>query len=342
MKVSLEQIREITRGTAWIEEKDGLVHFHRFTAEQEAIYESVREGLYIKSKGSAGVQMVFRTDSRKLGLAVQTACSSTRKFFSVDVLVNGVLVGQLENYLDIPWPDVREKHYSEIDYPLGDFAGTFDLGSGEKTVTLCFPWSVITGLRELTLDDGATVQPVKAARKGIIFGDSITHGYDTRVSSQSYASMLALALDADARNKGIGAEVFFPPLARAKDEGFDPDFITVAYGTNDWSLKTQDEFRKNCRDFYAALSENYPNAKIFAITPTWRADYQDDRTFGDFMLVEQYIRELTEDLPNVICIRGFEMVPQDVELFGDRYLHPNEAGFEHYFRNLYKAITPLL
>ena len=339
MKVSLDRIREITRGAAWIEEKDGLVHFHRFTAEQEAIYEPINEEFYIKAKGTAGVQMKFKTNSRKLGIAVRTEVSSTRRFFSVDVMVNGVTIGQLENYSDIPWPDVNVQHYNTIEYPLGDFSGEFELGDGEKTVTLCFPWAVVACLRELTLDDGATLEPVKAARKGIIFGDSITHGYDTLASANSYASMLALALDADARNKAIGAEVFFPPMAQAKDEGFDPDFITVAYGTNDWSLKTQDELRANCRAFYQALSENYPNAKIFAITPIWRADYQEYRAFGDFMLVEQYIRELTADLPNVICVRGFDFVPHDRALFADLFLHPTEAGFVPYFRNLYQAIA---
>ena len=175
-----------------------------------------------------------------------------------------------------------------------------------------------------------------------LLGDSITHGYDTRRALGAYSALLTQALDADARNKGIGGEEFFPALAQVKDEGFDPDIITVAYGTNDWSHKTQEKFRENCRGFYKALSENYPNAKIFALTPIWRDDCRDYREFGNFDLTETFIRELTADLPNVICIRGFDLVPHDISLYADAFLHPNEAGFEIYFRNLYKEMEAYL
>lgn len=59
---------------------------------------------------------------------------------------------------------------------------------------------------------------------------------------------LADALGAEEVNKAIGGECFFPELAATKED-FQPEYITVAYGTNDWSRKLAEEFQTNCRAF---------------------------------------------------------------------------------------------
>ena len=71
----------------------------------------------------------------------------------------------------------------------------------------------------------------------LAFGDSITQGVDVVHPSLAYAPTLARLMDADSRNKGIGGEVFFPALLEEKED-LDPDFVTVAYGSNDWSKCT--------------------------------------------------------------------------------------------------------
>ena len=80
----------------------------------------------------------------------------------------------------------------------------------------------------------------------IMFGDSITHGYDALNPSFSYANRLADLLNADFVNKGIGGERFFPTLAQLKDD-IEPDYITVAYGTNDWAHSPKEVFDKNSK-----------------------------------------------------------------------------------------------
>ena len=152
-----------------------------------------------------------------------------------------------------------------------------------------------------------------------------------------YISRLAEALDAEEINKAIGGEVFFPSLAEAADD-FVPDYITVAYGTNDWSKLTKEEFKNNCYGFYSALSRNYPDTKIFAITPIWRKDFKDYRPFGEFMEATECIKNIAEEFENITCITGFPFVPQSEEFFADLRLHPNDAGFDHYFRNLYAQV----
>ena len=127
-------------------------------------------------------------------------------------------------------------------------------------------------------------------------------------------------------------------------EDFTPDYILVAYGVNSWRVGSVEVFERKCRDFYKTLSETYPGTPIFALSPIYRldADTYENPGLGDFRLFDERIPRLTQDLPNVINISGYDLVPRDAKLFADGYLHPNDDGFEHYARNLIKKLTPYL
>ena len=334
MELTFDQIRAVAVGAERIENSSAGVRFFRFTQEQEALYARTDPGFYRKTFSTAGVRLRFRTDSRTLGLRVSTAPSTTRTFFSFDVFADDRCVGFLDNLSDRPLPDGNPK----APYPLGSFARTFSLGPGEKTVTVWLPWSVEARLVSLTLDDGSVVLPVKREKRLLLFGDSITHGYDTLRPSNHFSAALSQMLGADVMNKAIGAEMFFPALAQTA-EPFCPDDIVVAYGTNDWSHLERDVFRENCRAFYAALRRSCPTARIFAISPIWRAGCDVPTACGPFDQLAHQIAQAVEDLENTVFIPGVDLVPKDTALFADRALHPNDAGFAHYGRNLCAAIA---
>ena len=113
-------------------------------------------------------------------------------------------------------------------------------------------------LEELSLEDGAALVPVCREKKILQFGDSITHGYDALHPAASYSVRLADALGMECCNKAIGGDMFCPGLAALPEETA-PDVITAAYGTNDWSNRTEDVYAENCLGFYKALRETYPD-----------------------------------------------------------------------------------
>ncbi len=116
----------------------------------------------------------------------------------------------------------------------------------------------------------------------------------------------------------------------------------VAYGTNDWRRYSREVFTKNCVGFYKALSENYPASKIFAITPIWRKDYTIKTDFGAFSDTEKYIFKAVENLENVTVISGSDLVPKDERYYADFRLHPNDEGFDFYYKNLYSKLKSKL
>ena len=346
MKLTAEQIYSVSLGAMQVSEQDGVVELHRFNAEQEALYMEVarleQRGLAAlpeKIHSTAGVELRFRTDSPRLLLDLDVEKGSGRSFFALEVFVNGTPAGTIDNYGDQPVPPV----YSHLTFEQGSYRKCFELGAGVKEVRVLLPWSARPRFREISLEHGALLEPVKPAVTLLAYGDSITHGYDALLPSRCYPVQLADALGAFQHNRAIGGETFFPELAEAESLEA-PDYITVAYGTNDWAKSTEEVAEQSCRAFYGALSRKYPAARIFALTPIWgEAWRQPGKGFGPWERMEEIIRETAAALPNVTVIEGFDLVPHDSAFFADTMvLHPNDAGFSHYAANLIDAVKKAL
>ena len=333
MKLNFDTVKEIATGAAVVKEENGNIVLNRFTAAQEELYRLRDKDLYTKTFSTAGIRLRFETDSKKMFLKIKVSVSSSRKYFSVDVFADGKPVGYIDNYSHMELP----VDYTTINCDLGEFSKEFSLGEGTKNICIYMPWSVKAEICEISLDDNAAVKAVKPKKKLLAFGDSITHGYDALRSSNRYAARLADMLDAEEFNKAIGAEIFFPGLAAEKD-GINPDYITVAYGTNDWSKTDEETFMRNCSEFYSNLASAYPESKIFAITPIWRKDLNDYRPMGDFFKVERFIKSVAAEHKNITAITGIDFVPHDEKYYADLRLHPNDKGFEFYADALYKEI----
>ena len=333
MKLNIEQLKQITTGAVKIKEENGWFSFSRFTAEQEKLYQITNKDFYNKTFSTAGIKFSFKTDSKNLFIKFRTSVSTSRKYFSIDVFANDCLIDYIDNFSDTE----LAQNYTQQEFLLGDFSKNFELGDGEKTVCVHLPWSVKTLIEEFSIDDDAFIEGIKPEKKLIAFGDSITHGYDALHPSNRYIAKLADMLGAEEFNKAIGGEVFFPELAESKDS-FMPDYITVAYGTNDWNGTDEETFKYKCKAFYMNLSRNYPDSKIYAITPIWRKDMSEYREFGDFKKVEQDIRSAVMDIENITVISGFDFVPKDEKYFADLKLHPNDEGFRYHAENLSKEI----
>lgn len=333
MNLNLSQIRDITTGAVRIEEIDNGIHFYRFTKQQEELYKNRSDDFYKKTFATSGVQMRFRTNSQTLFLRTEITGGSSRTYFAFDVFINGVKIDTLDNFSDIDIP----QNYTTLKLPHGEFSKKFNLGVGDKEVCIYFPWSVNAVVKELTLDDDSFIKSSKPNKRMLCFGDSITHGYDALYPCNKYITKLADVLNAEEYNKAIGGEIFFPELAATRED-FEPDYITVAYGTNDWSKCTEEELIQNCKEFFYNLNNSYPNSKIFVITPIWRKDMNESRAFGKFKNVAEVIQNQATVFDNVSVINGFEFVPQDEKFFADLQLHPNDHGFEYYFENLSKHI----
>lgn len=323
-KIPFETLQGLTFGTSYTKIADGLLYFSRFSENE---WNNVQPNEYYETKilSTAGVRLEFITDSRTLELetAAQSKSRQNRMFYAFDVVCDGKLLGQIRNFTEPPV-------YPYGDYPFDDQKGVFPLPAGSKHICIYFPFTVTGKIRSLSLDDGAALRPVTKKTKLLQYGDSITQGYDALYPSRTYASRLTDRLDADALNKGIAGSLFLPELVKDKPD-FEPNLITVAYGTNDWNAAGDvNDFKRRCNAFFDRLAAHYPETPIAALSPIWRADCGESRALGSFDTVAKTIREAADRHENVFFIDGFDFVPHDAKCFRDSYLHPNDEGFAFY------------
>lgn len=337
MKLNLDQIRSVTSGAVQITQETDGFHFFRFTKEQMELEHPYVPHLKRKFCATAGIKLSFRTDSCSLYLRTDMTIGSGRGYYALDVVVNGVLCGGIDNFSHLELPD----NYTELVYERAVHETDIELGEGEKEVSIYFPWGACTVLQELALDDGSHMDSLVPSKKILVFGDSIAQGYDVLRPSCHHVSKLGLALDAAVYNKALGGAVSFPELAQAR-ESFDPDYILVAYGTNDWRKIPLDDFLIRYRALLTAVGENYPAAQVFLVTPIWRKDSDVTYAAGPFSDIARHIHGIAADFPSFHIIYGMDLIPHKESFYADQYLHPNDDGFDQYFNHLWPQIERLV
>ena len=321
MKLTYDQIRAVTMGAVRIEEDAGTIRFFRFTEAEQQMYKARREESWIRSFATAGIRLEFDTDSSSLTFAAEVCPSTSRRFFTHSIFVNGKRIGEISGEL----PDDVQKTLVQKQ---------FALEPGMKRISILLPWSVESRLLALELSDGAWLAPVKKKCRLLSYGDSITQGYDAEKPEDAYIVRLAEQMEAELICKAIGGERFCPQLAQLCDVE-QPQLITVAYGTNDWSLSNAEEFLNDSAAFFSILAQKYPQVPLIALTPIWRADRETKITsLGSFNAVAAHFRTVAERLDTMKVVDGIDFVPHNPILFSDLRLHPNSMGFDFYSSSL--------
>lgn len=327
MYLTLETIKQIAQGCARIQEENGAFVLLRFTETQANAYRDIIGNMdfYNKTYATAGVRLAFRTDSTRFAFDYRFRQCSSRQFGLFDVYMDGCLI----------------HHFGSVGLENKGGHAEFTIPAGTQKVEIHFPWSYGADISHVEIDDGATIEGIRRAHTMICFGDSITHGYDATHPSFSYTTRLATMLDADYINKGIGGDIFCPALLDVA-ECPDPDYITIAYGANDWHKCTAEEFEKNCRAFLSRIRELYPTSKIFVLAPLWHTLAHKKAKMGlTGVELNAWFHEILRDYPTLHLLNGRVMVPHRAEFYTDG-AHPTEACFAFYASNLYAAIQKIL
>ena len=327
MILDIKTIKEIMCGAVDVKKADGYYVLYRFTDEELSV-EGNPNVHY-----SSGVRLSFKTDAASVKIKFRVKNLAVRSYFSLDVYRDGIIAGSISNCTD-----TAEK-FAEKQYNLGVFSGEIPLSDGEKTVDIVLPHSVKCEIEYIELENASFITPVKKKKKLLAYGDSITQGYDALRPVNTYAYRLADALDAELYNKGLGGAPFCPQLVKAENGVTNPDYITVAYGTNDWGGHDADTLKANCEGFLCELHQKYPSVPTLVLSPIWRVDIEIPKKAGTFADVEEIIKNACKLYENMTFVHGQDLVPADISLFGDKWVHPNDEGFLYYSENLAKFIT---
>lgn len=311
--------------------ENGLVVLNRFTEAQRRRYAETGAQKNIafidRADASSGVTLEMDTDSSFIAFT-PVMKPSCRTFAAFDCYVDGVLHG----------------HWFQED--ITQVPVSFDLPEGMHRVQIFFPWSVIVMLDDVVVEQGASVQPVSKDGRFLVFGDSITQGYVTVHPSCGYVNLLGLELEKESVNQAVGGYWFDADTLDASLKDCDPDFLLVAYGTNDYSLMTSPEsFTENCRAFTARLVELFPDKKILGILPIYRNDLKHiaRSRMRDFKPEDgiRTIREIYEKYPNITILED-HFFPRHGDFLAPDLLHPNDLGNMFYANAVTRAVKTML
>ena len=322
MKLTAKDLKALTHGALTVKEcADGYIHFYRFSDKQIAYYENTNTDFYHKAFATASLRFEAVTDASAISFSYHAEKMGSRKFFYFDLFVDGAMVAHVG----------AEGELEKDDKIM------LSLPEGTHRIALYFPALYQVSVKDMVLENATFATPVEKKLKMLALGDSITHGYDAVYSALSYINITADALDASLVNQAIGAEIFNPGIVDG-NLGFTPDIVTVAYGTNDFNKCTRAAFTESANEFYARLRSAFPNAKIFALLPIWRADGGYIHTEVTFDEAREIVRAAAEAQTGITVIDAYTFVPHLPAFYSDEYLHPNDLGSLRYAAGLLQAL----
>ena len=325
MKLGRTQLKKIIHNVlSYDYDKNGDLYFRRFTESQRNAYELASKDWFIRTKASAGVTFDFISDSDYLAIQMRLDVASSKKWSDFDLYVDGVFTAR--------------KKFENTDAKLLHFL----LPKGEHRVTLYFPWTVETVISAVHLSDGASIKEVSKVAKAIAIGDSITQGYITEYTSLTYANQVARELDIELVNQGIGGCRCVESTINESLVSYNPDFIIMAYGTNDYTqYDDKEEFRLKTSAYIKKLTSLFPETKIVALLPIYRNDEgnQTREAFREYQLEDarKMLLETYRKYNNIVVVTETK-IPHIPDVFAPDYLHPNELGFQYMAKAIEKEI----
>ena len=328
MQLNTETLKQLFKGALSIQNEDEWLRLYRFTKNQRNYYfEKTPDTLYPKTFATAGMKLDLVTDANEISFDFRVFAASSRTFYSVDLYIDGVFCDEM--YV----MNILRKKSGSV---------SFVLPKGTHRLTVYFPNLMRMDIANVRLAGASFAEPVPSKMKILCLGDSITQGYDAYHSSLSYVNRISEALDAEILDQAIGAEVFDEKILD-EELPFDPDLITIAYGTNDWAiLESKEQFLTGAENFFKKIKNIYPDKKIVYISPIWRGDYQrpfgtQDTAVGGFEESVKALQMLAKE-NGLFVVDGIPLTPHHSDFFADQFLHPNDLGFGFYAENLLREL----
>jgi len=323
MRADFETIKKITVGAVRIWEAPDGFRFSRFTEEEEAGWYTCSQVLGDRCRSLCGIRLDFKTDAKEIAFIL----SAGNK---VDVWLNGVYNRTLR------CSDLRNEGVTEVRIPLADQLGA---PFAETRVTLWLPCHGGGALGFLDAEGATYIRPLEYKHRILFLGDSITQGWNSERESMSFTSRITRFFDADALNCAVGGGYF--STATIGKNGYTPEAITIAYGTNDFThWESSEELSEHCTSYLDKVKSLYPNVPIFVITPIIRHDNA-ERKAGRFDWVRKTVAEEATKR-GMVVIDGFSLFPTDDYYFAGDGVHPNEAGFAEYALALIPQLQKVL
>ena len=309
----------------WIPKEEGVV-LRRLPEKLIQWYEEQSEAWGIRANCVPGARLVVLTDAQAIGFCLEFTGES-RPVASFGLVIDGELKPAVERTPE------------QLEQPV-----LIPLDGKLHEVTVYLPHLICFRLKKVWTEGGTKAEPIlPPEKKYYAFGDSITQGMTGSDPAGTYVSRLARGCCLDVTNFGVGGIRFMPETLMGMEELPQPDLVTVALGTNDWTTgqtENMSSFLKNCAAYCKEIDRLFPKATVFVLLPLWRRGETDSFKRGTLQDIRDNIAKTAAFFPAIKVIDAKPMIPAEECYFADG-LHPNNEGFALYGQALCEAVARL-
>ncbi|MBO4514380.1 MAG: SGNH/GDSL hydrolase family protein [Lachnospiraceae bacterium] len=348
-----EELKKYYFGAYSFEEtEDGYLQAFQYTKAQMDYFQGAFDFWYDRCMASTSKTIELNTEATKVSFDFKIIWMGSPDSFELQVDGQITQIKYVMDYMKADLPPMfgkpgeggpAGKAFGEEkpEPPQGGFPGwklpkegriEWELPEGKKSVVIYLPADATVVVRNFEVNAPAE-RPAKN-EKVLWLGDSITQGFGPLRSGQTYVTVANRILNYDIVNQGIGGYVY-DKKSLMKMDGYQPDKIIVALGTNQYGSETMTDVE----EYYETLTGIYGNEiPILCISPIWRGDQPEG--YEKFVSFCENVKKIAGSYKNVTVVDGFTLVPHLKEYYLDN-LHPNCLGTENYGRNLVEAIREI-
>lgn len=291
----------------------------RFTDAEIEFY-SVSKARRCRACSPAGVSLRFVTDASSVTVDLEVL-DLARCHVDFGLVVDGI---------------ARPALHIPVSMPCG-IRSVIPLDGARHEVWLYLPHLTECLFRSVEID-GSFCDPVPEKKLlWFCYGDSITQGMESADPAAIYPVLTADLLGCELIDFGVGGATFL--AGELEPNGRKPDFVTAAYGINDWLTSKQytpAEFSDNLHAYCDRLTKLFPDIPLFVISPFYAPHPDLRHSLGTFEELQDRILAVLKEYPAITPIDGRTLAPQDVACFNG--VHPNELGFARIALNLYAIL----
>jgi len=228
--------------------------------------------LQLMAAMTAGVRLVFRSDTQRLRIEAQAIgfqmAGTPRRRVAFDLVIDGELQAR---QFDAAGPTLIIGPPAMVRFdPGGASTITFDtLLSRDKTIELWLPQSAQVELRGLAIDADASFAAAPAGRLWIHHGSSISHAMDAAGPAETWPALVARAAGAELTSLGFAGQCLLDSVV-ARTVGATPaDRISLKLGVN---IVNHDAMRERAfvaavHGFLDTIRDRQPDVPILVISP---------------------------------------------------------------------------
>ena len=271
-------------------------------------------GLAFEAIRCSGIRICFRSDTERIAFEIEPDEDSWLNW-KVDLCINGEFHSAVELKAD--------SHFAFENLP-----------GGMKDIEMWLPQGRPFKLKDISVTDGATVEPLPDTRPmWVTYGSSITHCFYSERPTQTWPAIVAKQAGYNLMNLGFSGNCHMDIPVALTMRDLPADYLSMCVGINiSGGSLSQRTFRQSITGFGLIIREKHPETPFVIMSPIISPPREkDDAKPWSLPKMREEVFEAVQELKaygdkNVFYVDGLEIMGQEQAHLLPDECHPYAEG----------------